>query len=140
MLAKSWEVRLPIGMQARSASSLSLSLSLSLSYPRTIFVARNNFFKKVYCILIFNSLYKNGEQGGVINGAKELSHITFKYATWLGIISRNFANHFFSNKNSLMGSFTNSARKGSRNECWLKGAIKDAKDCMMQNSVSNSRL
>ena len=115
--------------------------SISLSrIPRANFVALDNFSKEIYGVSILNSLCKNREKDGVIDGIEEFTHIAFKGVAWAGIVSGNFAKHIFNSQHSVVRSLTNTARKRSCYKCWLKDRIKNLKDSVVQDAIADNRL
>ena len=75
MFAKSWLVRLPIGIPFLGAFLLSLSLSLSRQVRR---VAIYNIFKKPESIGVDNLSLKNFKEDVLVQAVKELPHVALE--------------------------------------------------------------
>ena len=75
MFAKSWLVRLPIGIPFLGAFLLSLSLSLSRQVRR---VAIYNIFKKPESIGVDNLSLKNFKEDVLVHAVKELPHVALE--------------------------------------------------------------
>lgn len=135
MLANNWDVRLPIGMPLRREAPL-FSLSLSLSKFRQTFITSNKLTNEPYRFWISDSFRNQRKQDGMVYAVKKLLYIAFQRIADTGIVPTLFPKHIAHNVYAFMASFSHSAGKGVFNKSILKYRIKNAKDSMVNNSVS----
>lgn len=74
----------------------------------------------------------------MIYGIKKFAHITLESITMVCVITRNFAEHIFNSKYSIVRSFANSAGKRVANKSRLKNRVQNLKDSMMKNAITNN--
>lgn len=136
-MAKSWEVRLPIGIPILGQGFL-LSLSLSLLQIKRIAV--NYLAQKPQNSPIFDSSVNNFKKNSVINAVKKLFNVTFKNTTRTSVVSGRFTDHFLNLKNAFMGSLASAAGKRGRDERRLEDRIKYLEDGVVQNAIAHRGL
>ena len=136
MLAKSWLVRLPIGIPFLVALLLSLSLSLSARAR----IATNKLIKKTDGLFVLDPLFEDISQYILIHTVKEFSYVAFQNKTRPSIICGYFSDSISHIQHASMRSFTYSAGKGCRNKCGLEDRIQNSKYRMVKDPVSDSCL
>lgn len=96
--------------------------------------------KKFHCFRVFNFLRENFYKDGVIYAVEEFLDITFQCVAGLRIILTFLVKHLSDRIHSFMSAFADTARKGSGDKGWFKNGIKNLKESMVQNSVSDCGL
>ena len=135
-MAKSWEVRFPIGIPFLLAI-FPLSLFFSRKF-RFFFVTVYKLFQEPRHLLVFYSLLKKKNENIVIYTIEEFLHITFEGIAWSRVIFTCFCEHIRDSFYSFVTSFSYTTGKRIRDECFFKYGVKNLKNCMMYNSISNN--
>ncbi|MEI6528645.1 MAG: hypothetical protein WCO10_03180 [bacterium] len=130
-MAKSWEVRFPIGIPVWAGAS---SLSLGLRFFR---VTVDKFGNEGKSSLLPYLSSQNFQKNVVINGIKEFFHITFKRIAWHGVILTDPPEYFLYGFYSLMRTFVDSARKRTAYKTIFKQGIESVENSMVEDSISD---
>src|SRR3989344_3354265 len=76
----------------------------------------------------------------MINCIKKSPDITLKSEARFSSVARYASGHKSKNFDSLVGSKSDPARKGTLNKCWFKDRINYRKNSVVENSVTNGGL
>ena len=96
--------------------------------------------KSFMTFFILNSFFENAYKNIVVDRIKKLFNVAFQGITLTSIIFTYGSNHLCNLFHSFVRSLTNTTRERVRDKGRFKYGIKHTKNCMMEDTISNSRL